>query len=779
MSTQLERAVKAVFFASAGNDAPCFVYVESRELGGVHVFDDCTAARAWFSEVAAAGSAYVALFDRHDAWPDPAASRAPPRDDVAVAGSGAYHVGMHWDPDYVSADVEDRRNDPPDPELVAEARRARAVETARRASPDPWASTAATADPWDSGPSLAPELSVNARTDQLFYDFHPALGGRKLDPKRPGDEPLIHEWLMIRDFIVSHEHRQAADDRTRPQRAPHVNGEPTMNSLDPWTAMRSRPPSEAMYVLHATHAGAHHKLFGHGRHVPQGWGKYRRKKGLLLNVAPALHPVQEVAVTLADLDANNVLGVTVKIDGRTYHSAVDLSGAIAIVMKRLAKWHRQERRRMGRRSLVGADPAGAVDAAVGAAASALVGKMIDNHAAAVCGGWLSDIEHAVSHVEHDVGSALKSTLKALKGPIIAAATAAASAIPGIGPLAAPMVSNLINAAAGSSSAKGAVAALKQQALSNPQVQQALNLAQQTAAKATAAAQVAQTATAAQAGDPNAAAQLAQVQQAAQQGDPAAQQAAALAQTAQQGGPVNPSALMQQLLGALGGGGGGGGGAAPSCPPVVPPTGGVSNPQCIVICPPPACPAPAAPAPAPAGGGRRHRGAAPAAPAPAPCPAPVPCPAPACAPACAAATPAVSGALVGAAIDTMRDEAMHAAADEHEHTGAAAIAFVRAASGAGARAFGSLDEADDWLGSLPADGFLYAAYFDATDPTFPHPANERLGEVVHATPGARHVIHRGPATVGSPLAIMAALAAGAGGMAAFDRRAAIKAWFGGA
>ena len=132
---------------------------------------------------------------------------------------------------------------------------------------------------------------------------------------------------------------------------------------------------------------------------------------------------------------------------------------------------------------------------------------------------------------------------------------------------------------------------------------------------------------------------------------------------------------------------------------------------------------------------------------------------------------------------MRDAAIHAAVGEHERSGAGAIGYVRAASGEAlatwARSFQSLDDADDWLGGLDAGTFLYAAYFDATGPTFPHPENERLGEVVHATPGARHVIHRGPATVGSPLAIMAALAAGAGGMAAFDRRAAIKAWFGGA
>ena len=604
-------------------------------------------------------------------------------------------------------------------------------------------------------------------TDELFYESHPELNRRRLDPQHvPGDAALAHEWVVMRDFVVTQGQTKpgAAGARAAARRnasnssiasettnKTHSSGD-HMNSLDPWTAMRSRPPSTSMYVPHAAGpavlglrsglSNLGHRLFGHGHGPPQGWGKYRRQPGLVLDVAPAFHPVQEVQVTLADLDPNQVLNVTVKIDGRTYHAAVDLKRAIGLVMRRLAKWRRAEHARDGRHALVGADPVGAVDAAVGVAASALVGKMIDDHASAVCGGWLSDIEHAAS-----------GAVSALKGPITAAATAAVSSIPGIGPMAANMVPTLINAATGSGSAKGAVAAIKAQAAQNPQVQQALNAAQQVAAKAAAAAHVAQNAVAAQQGNPAAQAQIAQVNAAAAQGDPAAQQAAQVASMAQ--GGANPQQLLQQLLGALGvAPGGGGGGGAPSC-----------------------MPAPACPAPMPPTGGRHGRGGQPApsgpAPAPAPCPAPACC-APACAPACA--TPAVSGALVGAAIDEMRDAAIHAAVAEHDRSGAGAIVYVRAASGEGARSFQSLDDADDWLGGLDAGTFLYAAYFDATGPTFPHPENERLGEVVHATPGAHAAMHHAPATVsGGPIAIMAALAAGAGGMAAFDRRAAIKSW----
>ena len=716
-----------------------------------------------------AGTLYTAV--RGHGSLEAASREGPLARPVAAPSAPAHHVGMHWDHDYVSEDVEDRRGDPVDPSLAHEPRAHGSVATV-----DPWAST--DPDPWAGGGDGGGSFDlINTMTDELFYESHPELNRRRLDPQHvPGDAELAHEWVVMRDFVVTQGQTKpgAAGARAAARRnasnssiasettnKTHSSGD-HMNSLDPWTAMRSRPPSTSMYVPHAAGpavlglrsglSNLGHRLFGHGHGPPQGWGKYRRQPGLVLDVAPAFHPVQEVQVTLADLDPNQVLNVTVKIDGRTYHAAVDLTRAIGLVMKRLAKWRATEVARGRRHALVGADPAGAVDAAVGAAASALVGKMIDDHASAVCGGWLSDIEHAAS-----------GAVSALKGPITAAATAAVSSIPGIGPMAANMVPTLINAATGSGSAKGAVAALKAQAAQNPQVQAALNAAQQVAAKAAAAAHVAQNAAAAAAGNPAAQAQIAQVNAAAAQGDPAAQQAAQVASMAQ--GGANPQQLLQQLLGALGVAPGGGASApAPGCMPA------------------PACPAPA---PTPPTGGRHGRGGQPApsgpAPAPAPCPAPACC-APACAPACA--TPAVSGALVGAAIDEMRHEAIERAQQEvhvfhGRGAGKSVIAYVKAASGDGARAFPTLDDADDWLGGLDGGSFIYAAYFDAEDPTWPEPINERLGEVVRATPGAQHVVHgpyQGhPHVSGGPIAIMAALAAGAGGMAAFDRRAAIKSW----
>jgi hypothetical protein len=49
-----------------------------------------------------------------------------------------------------------------------------------------------------------------------------------------------------------------------------------------------------------------------------------------------------------------------------------------------------------------------------------------------------------------------------------------------------------------------------------------------------------------------------------------------------------------------------------------------------------------------------------------------------------------------------------------------------------RAFASLDTADDWLAAVEAEGgFTYAAIYDATDPTWPAPISESLGDHAEA------------------------------------------------
>lgn len=66
----------------------------------------------------------------------------------------------------------------------------------------------------------------------------------------------------------------------------------------------------------------------------------------------------------------------------------------------------------------------------------------------------------------------------------------------------------------------------------------------------------------------------------------------------------------------------------------------------------------------------------------------------------------------------------------------------------ALAFSSADDADDWLGTATHDpaAFTYAAYYDKTDFTWPHPMNEKIGGT-RAVAQRGSLIRRGSATTG--------------------------------
>ena len=63
---------------------------------------------------------------------------------------------------------------------------------------------------------------------------------------------------------------------------------------------------------------------------------------------------------------------------------------------------------------------------------------------------------------------------------------------------------------------------------------------------------------------------------------------------------------------------------------------------------------------------------------------------------------------------------------HRKHGATALGYVQDAHISTVVPFQSLDDADDWFGALDPRQYLYAAYFDASDPTWPSPINEQLG-----------------------------------------------------
>ena len=323
-----------------------------------------------------------------------------------------------------------------------------------------------------------------------------------------------------------------------------------MNSLDPWRVMRSSPPSELMvvpapYFGHPFYSevpswitprdGEQRQLFDGafiGAEVPAPPARPARRTGLTAEVAPVFAPATGDISARLDLDQQQRLHAAICVDGKCYRTSINLGPVIEVLMAKMAQWHAAQHD--------GSAPAphlkvsgdvviGAVDRTVASAGDALIGALIDQHVSVACAGWLSDIGNAVKSGVTGVASGIGSTLKALKGPIgaaagIAAATAA-MAIPGVGPIVAPIAGKLANdmvqSAAGNKAAQKSVAAASKLAATDPTIAAAFAAAQKAAAQSTAAHHVAVTATKAAAGEPAAQAKIASVVQDAEKGDPAA------------------------------------------------------------------------------------------------------------------------------------------------------------------------------------------------------------------------------------------------------------------
>jgi hypothetical protein len=111
----------------------------------------------------------------------------------------------------------------------------------------------------------------------------------------------------------------------------------------------------------------------------------------------------------------------------------------------------------------------------------------------------------------------------------------------------------------------------------------------------------------------------------------------------------------------------------------------------------------------------------------------------------------AGASVGAAADALEGIRRHAsdvAVEVHTNTGKNIVAIVIRPDGSAATGtYASSDAADDAFGAVTRLPFVYAAYYDANDPTWPAPLNEAVGAAsVTSAPGA--AIHRDVATTGA-------------------------------
>ncbi len=420
----------------------------------------------------------------------------------------------------------------------------------------------------------------------------------------------------------------------------------------------------------------------------QGTGRRDRE---LADLGALLAPGASGVTMQLALGADGRLRASICIDGECYEGTADLSAVLARIASGIASYHA---------SLHAAPPSSvpprdpddaavsATNSAVEAAGDALVGALIDQHSATISAGWWHSITHAISDVHH----AVTKTVQKFKLPITAAATAVATVYggPAGGAAAAQLTGPLIDAAAGDfgkGNTKAVLDAAHAAAQRDPRAAQALASAHKAVADTAAAYHLTATAADAAGGDTAAARKLADLDQAAASGDLAAQRALE---------------VITQAFSAASNG------DAPTT------TGGTLVPFALG---------------AAAGIGahawwRRHhdhkaRRAAEATARPEPAP-------PAAAAAPRSAPAATAGEVVGAAITTLRRAAKAAVLAAHERHGGTAFGYVQDGQAPSIRRFATLDDADDWFGKLDPRRYLYAAYFDATDPTWPSPINEQLG-----------------------------------------------------
>lgn len=510
------------------------------------------------------------------------------------------------------------------------------------------------------------------------------------------------------------------------------DGDPTMNSYDPWRVMQSSPPALEP-VLPMVVGG------GYGGEWEQR-GANRPRDGLLADVAPLFAPATGSVAVASRLDGRQVLHVTICVDGKCYRTSANLAPAIADVMARLAN--------MRATAVSGETAVGAIDDAVRAAGDAMVGALIDQHVDAVCAGWWDDVTDAVS----SVGSAIKGGVMAvhhaasgivqkLKGPITLAATAVATVYggPAGGALAAKLTGPIIDATADigkdNKSAKAAqkvVATVKNAAKSSPGIARALRAAQAAVVHTTAAYHVAETVKNAAVGDPAAQQQVVKMDQAAQDGDPAAQIAMELAgkvlgldeRSWNEKSVMSPNYKVDENLIEMEPNVSGDpsvGSLVPVVALVAAALGGYAwwrhrHPKALAeqamltaaqadVTAQPAVKA-ALTAEAVDLAAQAKAVSAPAA-----------------APVVGTGGPRVE--IIGAAIDELRKQAADAAA---KATGRVVGVFRTVDGCWTTQSFASSDDADDWFGDaldMP-DAFVYAAYYDKGDPTWPHPLNEAVG-----------------------------------------------------
>jgi len=275
------------------------------------------------------------------------------------------------------------------------------------------------------------------------------------------------------------------------------------------------PPYPYPYDLEIEDLGVAPSAQVSGRGIYNDRGIYR-VPGLLAEIAPLVSAGSGGMSVSLELDKNHRLHASICVDGRCYRGSIDVAPLIQVAMTKVRELHRDLHAAEAAHAAVGC-----AEEALDEAGVVLMGAMLDHHQSVMCGNFFDDIGNAVTGVVNTIGNALKPI-----EPIVAtAASIGATAIggPAAGAIAGKLVTaSLANAGPKKDQAKATVAQAKAQAATDPKMAATVDVAHKTAAQTMVAYHVLNTLHRAQAGDKSAQAQIHAVHQSASQGDPAAQ-----------------------------------------------------------------------------------------------------------------------------------------------------------------------------------------------------------------------------------------------------------------
>jgi len=271
-----------------------------------------------------------------------------------------------------------------------------------------------------------------------------------------------------------------------------------------------------------------HRMGAEGPPPPVAPGGTEPRRGLLAEVAPHLAPATGPISVKKMFDERQILHVEICVDGKCYRTSMNLGPAIAIVMEKLAQWHRDQHAMANfhaggvSQPPVTTDVVGAVDNAIAAAGDAMADTLVCHHVDVMLGGFFDDI-----------GSAIGGTLRELAPVISTVATGVATYYGGaeagaaaskLAPVVTNLQANLLDPKGDPSKKAAAQQSLQrvnQVAQTDPRAAQALAAAHQAVRDTAIAYHVKGAVDKAATGDVAAQRDVNAVVQAADRGDPAA------------------------------------------------------------------------------------------------------------------------------------------------------------------------------------------------------------------------------------------------------------------